>query len=36
MSRRRSFTPAFKAQVMLEVLTGAKSPAQGWSAWWGD
>ncbi|HED04639.1 MAG TPA: IS3 family transposase, partial [Candidatus Fraserbacteria bacterium] len=28
MSRRRSFTPAFKAQVMLEVLAGAKSPAQ--------
>lgn len=28
MSRRRRFTPAFKAQVVLEVLTGAKSPAQ--------
>ena len=28
MSRRRRFTPAFKAQVVLEALTGAKSPAQ--------
>ena len=28
MSRRRRFTPEFKAQVVLEVLTGAKSPAQ--------
>jgi transposase-like protein len=28
VSRRRRFTPAFKAQVVLEVLTGAKSPAQ--------
>jgi len=28
MSKRRRFTPAFKAQVVLEVLTGVKSPAQ--------
>lgn len=28
MSKRRTFTPSFKAQVVLEVLTGAKGPAQ--------
>ena len=28
MSKRRSFTPEFKARVVLEVLTGAKSAAQ--------
>lgn len=28
MNQRRKFTPAFKAQVVLEVLSGAKSPAQ--------
>jgi len=28
MSQQRSFTPEFKALVVLEVLTGAKSPAQ--------
>ena len=28
MSKRRTFTPEFKAQVVLEVLTGAKSAAQ--------
>jgi transposase-like protein len=28
MKQRRKFTPAFKAQVVLEVLTGAKRPAQ--------
>lgn len=28
MSKRRSFTPEFKARVVLEVLTGAKSSAQ--------
>jgi len=28
MTQRRKFTPAFKAQVVLEVLTGAKRPAQ--------
>ena len=27
-SRRRKFTPQFKARVVLEVLTGAKRPAQ--------
>ena len=26
--RRRSFTPQFKAQVVLEVLSGAKSQAE--------
>jgi transposase-like protein len=26
--RRRSFTPQFKAQVVLEVLTGLKSPSE--------
>jgi transposase len=28
MSKYRSFTPEFKAQVVLEVLTGTKSAAQ--------
>ena len=28
MSKRRTFTPEFKAQVVLEVLTGTKSAAQ--------
>jgi len=28
MSKRRTFTPSFKAQVVLEVLTGAKGRAQ--------
>lgn len=28
MNHRRRFTSAFKAQVVLEVLTGFKSPAQ--------
>ncbi len=28
MNQRRKFTPAFKAQVVLEVLSGAKSPTQ--------
>ncbi len=28
MAKRRSFTPEFKAQVVLEVLSGAKSGAQ--------
>jgi len=28
MKRRRRFTPEFKAQVVLEVLTGAQSPAE--------
>ena len=28
MSKRRSFTPEFKTQVVLEMLTGAKTPAQ--------
>ena len=28
MSRRRRFTPHFKAQVVLEDLTGAKSTAE--------
>ena len=28
MSKRRSFTPAFKAQVVLEVLTGTMTAAQ--------
>ncbi len=28
MNKRRRFTPAFKAQVVLEVLTGAKNSAQ--------
>ena len=28
MSKRRTFRPEFKAQVVLEVLTGAKSAAQ--------
>jgi transposase-like protein len=27
MRKRRRFTPVFKAQVVLEVLTGAQSPA---------
>ena len=26
--RRRSFTPQFKAQVVLEVLAGLKSPSE--------
>lgn len=28
MSKRRKFKPAFKAQVVLEVLTGTKTAAQ--------
>ncbi len=28
MSKRRSFTPEFKAQVVLERLAGTKTPAQ--------
>ncbi|MCK4726689.1 MAG: transposase [Anaerolineales bacterium] len=28
MSKRRTFTPGFKADVVLEVLTGAKTIAQ--------
>ncbi len=28
MNKRRSFTPEFKAQVVLEVLSGAKSTAE--------
>ena len=28
MSKRRTFTPDFKAQVVLEELTGAKSKAE--------
>jgi transposase-like protein len=28
MARRRTFTPEFKARVVLEVLTGAKSMAE--------
>jgi len=28
MNKRRKFTSEFKAQVVLEVLSGAKSPAQ--------
>jgi len=28
MNKRRKFTPEFKAQVVLEVLSGAKKPAQ--------
>lgn len=28
MKRRRRFTPEFKAQVVLEVLTGVQSPAE--------
>lgn len=28
MSKRRTFPPEFKAQVVLEVLSGAKSAAQ--------
>ena len=28
MKKRRRFTPEFKAQVVLEVLTGAHSPAE--------
>lgn len=28
MSKRRTFTPAFKAKVVLDILTGAKSVAQ--------
>jgi transposase len=28
MKKRRRFTPEFKAQVVLEVLTGAQSPAE--------
>jgi transposase len=28
MSKHRSFTPEFKAQVVLEVLTGSKSAAE--------
>ena len=28
MRKRRRFTPQFKAQVVLEVLTGAQSPAE--------
>jgi transposase-like protein len=28
MSRRRKFTPAFKAQVVIELLSGTKSSAE--------
>jgi transposase-like protein len=28
MKKRHRFTPEFKAQVVLEVLTGAQSPAE--------
>jgi len=28
MSKRRKFSPAFKSQVVLEVLTGTKTAAQ--------
>lgn len=28
MRKRRRFTPEFKAQVVLEVLSGAQSPAE--------
>src|SRR4051812_20771523 len=28
MRKRRRFTPEFKAQIVLEVLTGAQSPAE--------
>ncbi|MBI3963307.1 MAG: transposase [Deinococcus sp.] len=28
MNQRRKFSPAFKAQVVLEVVAGVKSPAQ--------
>lgn len=28
MSQRRNFTPEFKARVVLEVLSGIKSPAE--------
>lgn len=28
MSKHRSFTPEFKAQIVLEVLSGAKSAAE--------
>lgn len=28
MRKRRRFTPEFKAQVVLDVLTGQKSPAE--------
>ncbi len=28
MTKRRSFTPEFKAQVVLEVLSGTRSPAE--------
>jgi transposase-like protein len=28
MKKRRRFTPEFKAQVVLEVLTGVQSPAK--------
>jgi transposase len=31
--RRRSFTPQFKAQVVLEVLTGLKSPSELIAHW---
>lgn len=32
-SRRRKFTPQFKARVVLEVLTGAKRPVQACRAY---
>ena len=28
MGKRRRFTPEFKAKIVLEVLTGAQSPAE--------
>ena len=28
MKKRRRFTPEFKAQVVLEVLSGVQSPAE--------
>ncbi|MBI3661143.1 transposase, partial [Candidatus Acetothermia bacterium] len=33
MNQRRKFTPAFKAQVVLEVLSGTKSPTQACRAY---
>lgn len=33
MKQRRSFTPEFKAQVVLEVLTGVKSNAEACQAY---
>jgi transposase-like protein len=33
MAKRRNFTPEFKAQVVLEVLSGAKSMAEACRAY---